>query len=132
MATELNFRTPPDGENIPAGQTRTLGTAVVDRYRQIRVIADERRGSANDVDVRLTITEGDELVAQLDVLKLTPGLEVTKVYDVPGTKLAVFASSTDTKPGSSTVDVLVYGFASPVAGSLFVADRRSGVKVLFE
>ena len=112
MATELNFRTPPDGENIPAGETRALGRTVVDRYRQIRDIADERGGSANDIDVRLTLTEGDELVAQLDVLKLTPGLEVTKVYDVPGTKLTVFATATDTKTGLSTVDVLVYGFVS--------------------
>ena len=111
MATELVFRTPAGGANIPVKKVTNLGNVIVDRYRQIRVVADERRGSANDVDVRLTITEGDDLVAQLDVLALTPGLEVTKVYDVPGIKLTVFAESATGKDAtSSTVDVLIYGF----------------------
>jgi hypothetical protein len=110
MATELAFRSV--GVNITAGQTTALGSFRVDGYRQIRVVADERQASANDVDVRLTMTEGEELIAQLDVLKLTPGLEVTKVYDVPGTSLTVFAAANGTEGGPSTLDVLIYGFAS--------------------
>jgi hypothetical protein len=59
------------------------------------------------------MTEGRGWLAQLDVLDLTPGLEVTKVYDVPGTALTVFAAAAGTEDGASVVDMAIYGFASP-------------------
>ena len=111
MATQLAFRTPQGAVSVPVGQTKNLGTVNVGNFRQIRVVADERVGSQSNVVIRLTITEGTELVAQLDVLNLTPGAQVTRVYDVPGRALTVFAAAVGTTSGSSSTDVLVYGFA---------------------
>ena len=108
MGTKLAFRTPVGAVSIPAGQSKELGTVDVSPFSQIRVVADERVGSGTGVNIRLTITEGNELVAQLDVLSLTPHSQVTKVYDVPGTKLTIFADAVGGK-GSDGVDVLVYG-----------------------
>jgi type III secretion protein HrpB1 len=72
------------------------------------VVADERVGSAGPVVIRLTITEGNELVSQLDTLTLQPHSQLTRVYEVPGNKLTIFADATGAS-GSSSVDVLVYG-----------------------
>jgi hypothetical protein len=104
----LAFRTPPGGVVIPAGQSKQLGAVDVSKFSQIRVVADERVGSPTGVSIRLTITEGNELVAQLDVLALTPHSQVTRVYDVPGVKLTVFADAVG-GAGSDGIDVLIYG-----------------------
>jgi len=105
----LAFRTPPGGVSIPAGQSKQLGVVDVTAYERIRIVADERIGSGTGVSIRVTITEGNELVAQLDVLHLTPHAQVTRVYEVPGTKLTLFA---DAAPGTGQdgLDVLVYGW----------------------
>jgi type III secretion protein HrpB1 len=105
----LAFRTPPGGVTIPAGQSKQLGVVDVTHYERIRIVADERIGSGTALSVRITITEGSELVAQLDVLHLTPHAEVTRTYEVPGTKLTIFA---DAAPGTGQdgLDVLVYGW----------------------
>jgi len=108
MGTKLAFRTPVGAVSIPAGQSKELGIVDVSPFSQIRVVADERVGSATGVNIRLTITEGNELVAQLDVLTLTPHTQVTKVYAVPGTKLSIYADAIG-GTGSDGVDVLVYG-----------------------
>jgi hypothetical protein len=47
-------------------------------------------------------------VAQLDILHLVPHSQVTRVYDVPGTKLTIFADAAGGS-GSDGVDVLIYG-----------------------
>ena len=105
----LAFRTPVGGVSIPAGQSKQLGVVDVSHYERIRVVADERIGSGTGISVRMTITEGNELVAQLDVLHLTPHAQLTRVYEVPGTKLSIYA---DAAPGSGSdgLDVLVYGW----------------------
>jgi hypothetical protein len=78
-------------------------------FERIRIVADERAGSGSGIQVRVTITEGNELVAQLDVLHLTPHSQVTRVYEVPCTKLTIFADAMG-GTGSDGVDVLVYGY----------------------
>ena len=108
MATSLAFRTPVGGVTVPAGQSKQLGAVDVHGFEQIRVVADERVGSGTGISIRLTITEGNELVAQLDVLHLAPHSQVTRVYDVPGTKLTIFADALGGS-GSDGLDVLVYG-----------------------
>jgi type III secretion protein HrpB1 len=108
MSTNLAFRTPVGGVSIPAGQSKQLGTVDVSPYEQIRVVADERVGSGSGVHIRITITEGNELVAQLDTLVLSPHSQVTRVYDVPGTKLTIFADAV-AGAGTDAIDVLVYG-----------------------
>ncbi|MFZ1948201.1 MAG: hypothetical protein WAW06_11695 [bacterium] len=124
MATKLAFRTKLGAVGVAPGQSKLLGTVDVSPYSQIRVVADERTGSLTNVAIRLTITEKTELVAQLDILHLTPHSELTRVYDVPGTKLSIYAEAAPLflagsgkiacKPASSgkesdAVEVLVYG-----------------------
>ena len=108
MATKLAFRTPVGGVSLPAGQSKELGVVDVSPFSQIRVVADERVGSGTGVNIRLTITLGSELVAQLDVLTLAPHSQVTRVYEVPGTTLSVFMDALG-GTGSDGVDVLVFG-----------------------
>jgi type III secretion protein HrpB1 len=108
MTTSLAFRTAPGSITIPVGQSKTLGTVDVHSFERIRLVADERVGSAGPVVIRVTLTEGNELVAQLDTLTLQPHSQQTKVYETPGTKLTIFADATGAS-GSSSVDVLVYG-----------------------
>ncbi len=108
MGTKLAFRTPPGAVKIPAGQSKQLGVVDVSPFNKIRVVADERVGSGTGVNIRLTITEVNELVAQLDVLGLTPHSQITRVYEVPCTTLTIFVDAIG-GTGSDGVDVLVYG-----------------------
>jgi type III secretion protein HrpB1 len=110
MATKLAFRTAPGAVSIPVGTSKELGKVDVHPFDQIRVVADERAGSAGPVVILLTLTEGNELVAQLDTLTLQPHAQITRVYGTPGTTLTIFANATGAS-GSSSVDVLVYGSA---------------------
>jgi hypothetical protein len=110
-SNKLAFRTPPGAVSIPVGQSKQLGTVDVQPFERIRVVADERVGSASNVVIRLTITEGSELVAQLDTLTLAPHSQITRVYEVPGTKLMVFADAVGTGQGQAAVDVLIYGYS---------------------
>lgn len=109
MSTSLAFRTPLGGVVIPAGQSKQLGAVDVSPFERIRVVADERAGSGTGISVRLTITEGNELVAQLDILHLAPHSQVTRVYEVPGNKLTIFADGI-AGVGNDALDVLVYGW----------------------
>jgi type III secretion protein HrpB1 len=110
MGTTLAFRTPPGAVSIPVGASKTLGIVDVHHFERIRVVADERVGSAGPVVIRLTITEeGDEWVAPLDTLTLQPHADVARVYEVPGHKLTVIADAVSGGSGTSSVDVLIYG-----------------------
>jgi len=110
MATVLAFRTPPGGVSIPAGTSKQLGQVDVSPFEQIRLVADERVGSVANVTLRLTITEGNELVAQLDTPVLAPHSQLTKTYLVPGRELTIFADVAGAAgTGSAAVDVLIYG-----------------------
>lgn len=106
--SKLLFRTQPGSVIVPAGQTKELGTVDVSTAAKIRIVADERVGGSSDVTVRLTIMEGNELVGPLDEFTLRPHSNVTRVYDVPGTKIGIFADAKGTK-GTDGLDVLVYG-----------------------
>ena len=105
----LAFRTQVGAVSIPAGTSQQLGTVDVSKFSNIRVVADERSGSPTNIGIRLTITEGNELVAQLDTFVLTPHSQITRVYDVPGTKLSIFGDAIGGAVGKDSLDVLVYG-----------------------
>ena len=81
----------------------------VSKFSNIRVVADERVGSPTNIGIRLTITEDNELVAQLDTFVLTPHSQITRVYEVPGTKLSIFGDAIGGAVGKDSLDVLVYG-----------------------
>jgi type III secretion protein HrpB1 len=105
----LAFRTTQGGEKINAGQSRELGTVDVASFDKIRLVVDERMGSTCNVIVRLTITENDEAVALLDHVMLTPQSQNTRVYDVPGSRIAVAIDGIGSAGTSATADVLIYG-----------------------
>ncbi len=105
----LAFRTTPAAVTINAAESKVLGVVDVDHFERIRVVADERVGSTCNVWVRLTITEGDEWVAFLDHIMLTPHAQITKTYDVPGTKLTVAIDGVGPANTKGSVDVLIYG-----------------------
>jgi len=105
----LAFRTPVGSISIPGGQTKLLGVVDVSMYERIRLVADERIDSTTNIILRLTFTEGEEPVAQLDTIMLTPHSQMTRVYDVPGTQLSVYADSVGTASTHGALDVLIYG-----------------------
>lgn len=105
----LAFRTTVGSVTIPGGQTKLLGLVDVSMYDKIRLVTDERIGSTANIILRLTFTEGEELVAQLDTILLTPHSQMTRVYDVPGTQLSVYADSVGAAGTSGSLDVLIYG-----------------------
>lgn len=105
----LAFRTIVGGESIKGSETKELGTVDVGQFQKIRLVCDERIGSTCNVQVRLTILEGNELVAFLDQVLLTPHSQTTRVYDVPGTRLSVSMDGIGTPITQGSVDVLIYG-----------------------
>ena len=106
--SKLLWRTPVGAVTVPAGTSKQLGIVDVTAYSKIRIVADERVGSGSGVVIRVTITEGSELVAQLDTISLAPHAQTTRVYDIPGSKLTIFVDAL-AGVGSDGVDVLIYG-----------------------
>ena len=105
----LAFRTQVGAITIPGGQTKLLGVVDVSMYNRIRLVTDERIDSTSNIILRMTFTEGEELVAQLDTVLLTPHSQVTRVYDVPGSQLSIYADSVGATGTQASLDVLIYG-----------------------
>jgi hypothetical protein len=105
----LAFRTQVGAVTIPGGQNKLLGVVDVSMYDRIRLVTDERIDSTSNIILRLTFTEGEELVAQLDTVLLTPHSQLTRVYDVPGTQLSIYADSVGANGTQGSLDVLIYG-----------------------
>ena len=106
--TDLLFRTPAGAVSFAAGTTKHLGNVTTAGYEQIRVVANNRAGSAANITFRFTILEGSELVAHLANFTLAPKSERTLVIDVPARAIAVYAAAA-AGSGSVATDVLVYG-----------------------
>ncbi|HEY6350168.1 MAG TPA: hypothetical protein VI636_12245 [Candidatus Angelobacter sp.] len=98
---------------IKAGQTEILGTLDTTRFDKIRVVAINEQSTC-DVHLQLTIVEPEgkgveERVTFLDEFTLKPHNQLTRVYDVPATKLEVSLAGVG-KPGTNAeVEVLIYG-----------------------
>lgn len=105
----LAFRTKVGAEMVKGGESKVLGTVDTSRFDKIRLVVDERVGSTCNVSLRLTIMEGNELVAFLDHILLTPHAQVTRVFDVPATKLEVAIDGIGAPNTQGSVDVLIYG-----------------------
>ena len=105
----LAFRTKLGAEMVKGGETKELGIVDTSQFDKIRLVADERVGSTCNILVRLTFMEGNELVAFLDTVLLTPHAQTTRVYDVPGTKINVAMDGIGAANTSGSVDVLIYG-----------------------
>jgi hypothetical protein len=105
----LAFRTKPGAESVKGGETKELGIVDTSHFDKIRLVADERIGSTCNVLVRLTFMEGNELVAFLDTVLLTPHAQTTRLYDVPGTRINISVDGIGAPSTSGAVDVLIYG-----------------------
>lgn len=111
--TKLLFRTPPGAQVISTGTTnltRNLpkGSIFVAPFGTIRVLFVSRPDSEAPVTLKLTMQQGNELVMSLDTITIEPGDGVTKVYPIPGNRLRLSATITESD-AKSFVDVLVYG-----------------------
>jgi hypothetical protein len=107
MATALAFRTAVGGMELPGGPETLLDEVDVQPFAKIRIVADNRAGSAGPVIIYLRIMQDGEIIAQLDELILLVGAQpLTNLYDVPGVSLKISAIAVD---GPSIVDVFVYG-----------------------
>jgi len=97
------------GVSIAAGQTQTLVILGIANLSKIRVVAAEHAGSSTDVNIRLEIQipGGIGILASLDVLKLKPGSQVTKEYDVPPDVLQIIANAAS-GAGTNIIDFVTY------------------------
>jgi type III secretion protein HrpB1 len=113
MATTLAFNTPPVAVSIPAGKSHDLGTVDVHTFDRIRVLADQRPGSAASAVILLYLLadKGALTVGLLDTLTLKAGDQITKVYETPGTMLSIVAILNGASGSTAGVDVWVWGSA---------------------
>jgi hypothetical protein len=92
-------------------QATTLGHVPTGSYQRIRVLADCRSSSDSTVEITLVLEEAGGAPGHLDRYLLDPGESVQRVYEVPGTGLAVQA--TPVHPGSCLIDVWIWGYELP-------------------
>jgi hypothetical protein len=106
--SKLLFRTPAGSAVIPVGSIKQLGTVDVSTYSQIRIVAGERKGTTSGITIHLTLMEGTEVLLDLDKIDLTSGANISRVYPVPGSKLAIQAIAS-AGTGAAGTDILIYG-----------------------
>ena len=97
---------------VKAGQTEIFGTLDTSRFDKIRLVAANEQSTCN-VQVWLKILEpegrGVEERFTLDEFMLKPHNQLTRVFDVPATKLEVSVVGVG-KPGTQAeVEVLIFG-----------------------
>jgi hypothetical protein len=107
-ANALLFRTQGGAVSLGAGTSKHVADVATAGYRKLRIVADERVGSATNVSFRVTILEGSELVAQLSTFTLSPHSERTFTIDVPPRAVAIYADAAGGS-GTDAFDFLVYG-----------------------
>ncbi len=93
-------------------QQTDLGSFQTSQYQSIRVLADCRFDSGTSVEILLTLVESGTAPGQLDRFALGPSDEVQRVYDVPGTRIAVSVTPQDAGE-TANVDVWVWGYRLP-------------------
>jgi hypothetical protein len=109
MTTVLAFQAT---ENVTVGTKKVLGTVDVSPYAQIRVVAYENAGGQTNVEILLEFTDapsGGTALGPLDTLTLSPNSNQTKVYQVPGTYLAITANALPGPTGFDGVGLFIYG-----------------------
>lgn len=97
---------------VKAGQTEIFGTLDTSRFDKIRLVAANEQSTCN-VHLWLKILEpegrGVEERFILDEFMLKPHNQLTRVFDVPATKLEVTVMGVG-KPGTQAeVEVLIFG-----------------------
>lgn len=100
---------------IKANETVVLGTLDTSRFDKVRLVAANEESTCN-VHFRLNIMEPERIGKRevfepfdLDQFTLKPHNQLTRVFDVPATKLEVVITGVG-KPGTTAeVEVLIYG-----------------------
>ena len=97
---------------VKAGQTEIFGTLDTSRFDKIRLVAANEQSTCN-VQVWLKIMEPEGRVAEerfvLDEFMLKPHNQLTRVFDVPATKLEVSVAGVGKTGTQAEVEVLIYG-----------------------
>ena len=100
---------------IKANETVVLGTLDTSRFDKVRLVAANEESSCN-VHFRLNIMEPERIGKlevfepfDLDQFTLRPHNQLTKVFDVPATKLEVVITGVGRPGTTATVEVLIYG-----------------------
>lgn len=94
---------------VKAGQTETFGTLDTSRFDKIRLVAANEQSTCA-VHVWLKIIEEPEGERfALDQFTLSPQNQLTRVYDVPATKLEVSMMGVGRPGTQAEVEVLIYG-----------------------
>jgi len=107
MSTTLAFNidvTVPSG----VGVWSPLGTVDVHEFTQIRVLAYTHKDSTAAAKIHLIMIEGEESIADMDIISVEPQSAVSRVYDVPG-KMLQFVNEGPGPNGETGVGVVVYG-----------------------
>ena len=96
---------------VKSQQTEIFGTVDTSRFDKIRLVAANESTSNVHLWLKIMEPEGGRVEERfvLDQFTLQPHNQLTRVYDVPATKLEVSAVALG-KPGTSAeVEVLIYG-----------------------
>jgi type III secretion protein HrpB1 len=104
--TKLAFRTKRGAVVILPYESKQLGIVKVSAFSRIRVVVDSGNRA---VRVRLVIAEGKEQIVELDSFELPVHAKLTRLYDVPGTKLMLFADAIEPSGGNDQFELLMYG-----------------------
>jgi len=115
QGTRLLFRTNPGGAAVPGGTTVDLTSefprgVCIASYPAIRMASGNRFSAELPVTIRLVLVLNNEQFSCLDTFTLLPGGQYSAAYNVPGTRLKVFAE-TASGSGNAFVDFALFGFA---------------------
>ena len=94
---------------VQAGHTEIFGTVDTSRFDKIRLVAANEESTCN-VHVWLKLIEepeGERFI--LDEFILKPNNHLTRVYDVPATKLEVSMAGVGKAGTKAEVEVLIFG-----------------------
>jgi type III secretion protein HrpB1 len=97
---------------VKAGQTETFGTLDTSRFDKIRLVAANEQSTCNvHVWLKIMEPEGGKVEERfiLDEFTLQPHNQLTRVYDVPATKLEVSMVGVGRPGTQAEVEVLIYG-----------------------
>src|SRR5579872_631357 len=99
-------------KTIKAGQPAEIfGTLDTSRFDKVRVVVANESVCSLHVWLKILEPEGNRVEEKfnLDEFTLQPNNQLTRVYDVPATKLEVSAMAVGKAGTNAEVEVLIYG-----------------------
>jgi hypothetical protein len=104
--TEVVFHREAD---VPEDGEVWLGNFPTAPYERIRILAlgPQVAGETNDVELTLSLIEGQGTPGPLDRILISSRSSVTEVYEVPGRQLGASAKA---QQGATSIDLWVWGY----------------------